>query len=145
MIRAIAAWIAFTDIEQRPAAGKALFDAVPVAYACFANSPTEENDLGSEQTRKIDQPLFDSFAHATVAMDFFDPALHLSDEQGNLPVLTQAVHEVWSFRIELFLANNYFAFAFQPMNILKNLFDQRAQRGKQSVGFIDRKEARKGG
>jgi len=79
MVGNLAVGLASFAVEQRFATRKAIFDAVPVVDARFADLPTEENHFRTEHARKIDQTLLDALANATIAIDLIDPTLHLPD------------------------------------------------------------------
>ena len=104
-------------VEQRFATGKSILDAVPVVDVRFADLPTEENHFRAEHAGKVDQSLLDAFANTTVAIDLFDPTLHLPNQFGDLSVIAQSIHQIRRLRIEPFFSNHRFAGALKPANI----------------------------
>ena len=133
----VAFGIRFAGLEQRAAAGKAVFDAVPMVDAGFAVLPAKKNHFGSEQAGKIDKPLFDALAHATMTLNLLNPAFDLSDQRGDLFVPAQPLHEVWRLGVELLAPNDGFTFDLEPVQTFENVLDQRPQIGQQIVRFFD--------
>ena len=140
MIGGIAVGVFLLRIDQRPASGKAVVDPMPVANARLSELPAEENNLRSEHARKVNQSLFHSFAHATVAMDFLDPILDLLDQFRDLIVSTQLFHKIRRVGIELLVTNDGFALHLEPPQIFKDPLDDRPQGWQQQVGFVHSKQ-----
>ncbi len=140
MIGGIAVGVFLFRIDQRPPSGKAVLDAMPVANTWLSELPAEKNSLRSEQTRKIDQSLFHSFAHATMAMDFLDLIFDLLYQFRDLIVSAQLFHKIRRVGVELLVTNDGFTLDLEPPQIFENSLDNRAQDGQQQVGLIDRKQ-----
>ena len=137
--RSVAFGIRVADLEQRPATGESVFDAVPMVDAWLAVLPAEKNHFGAEHAGEIDEPLFDSLAHATMTVDLLDPALNFSDEPGDLFVPAQPLHEVRRLGVDLLVTNEGFTLALEPAQILENVLDQRTYGRQQTVRFFDGK------
>ena len=56
MNRGVAFGILFAGLEQRPTAGEAVFDAVPMVNAGLAVLPAKKNHFGAEQAGKSMSP-----------------------------------------------------------------------------------------
>lgn len=118
MKRRVTTGIAFFHIEQRPSSGKAVFDSMPVGDVWLADLPAQKHHFFADHTGKIDQALFGAFANAAVTIDFLHPTLELSYQPGNFPVFLQTFHQIRRVGIQVFVADNGFAFAPQPANVL---------------------------
>src|SRR5512135_2292667 len=81
-------------VKQRLAPGKTVFNPMPVTHRRLADLPAKKNHLGAEHARKVDQSLLHALADTAKRVDFVDPAGDLSDQFGDLAVLTQPVHEI---------------------------------------------------
>lgn len=97
-------------IQQGAPTGIAILDAMPMAHTSFAVLPTEENNLRSKQAGEIEQPLLNTFAHATVAMDFLDETFDLPHAPRNLAIFLQPIHQLRGVGIEALVANYRFRF-----------------------------------
>jgi len=137
MIGTAALGLRIPTVKQRPAAGEAIFDAVPKTYRRFAELPAKKHHFRTEHARKIDESLLDAFTYATVSVDRLDPLFHLRDQSGDFPIFAQPIHQVRGFGIELLLANYGFAGLLQSPDIFENLFDQRPDDRQHGIGFID--------
>ena len=143
MIRGGAAGTTFIDIEQRSPPGKTILDSVPMADSRFTQLPAKKHYFGPQHAREVNETLLHSLAQATVAMDFSHPLSYFGHQPSDFAVLLESVHEVRRFWIELLLASDCFAFAFQSPNIFEDAFNQRTHSRQQRIGFIDRKKSRK--
>src|ERR1051325_5337566 len=129
------------SVEQWFTTGKAILDAMPVVDAWFADLPTEENDFRAEHAGKINQALLDSLADATIAIDLLEPTLDLPDQFCDFTIVAEPVHQIRRLRVEPFFANDRFAGALEPANILQNLLHQYAHLRQQVICFINRKQS----
>jgi hypothetical protein len=59
--------------------------------------------------------LFRALADATVTLDLFYSIFDFRHEPSNFTIFLQSVHEIRGSWIELLIANDYFAFVFQPL------------------------------
>src|SRR4029453_1206285 len=143
MVRSFFVGARFLDIEQGSAPGEALFDLVPIADRRFTLLPAQKDHFCSQQAREIDQTLFRSLADATVTLDLLYSIFDFRHEPSNFTLFLQSVHEIRGTWIGLLITNGYFAFVFQPLNILLDPFRQPAHSGQQRVGFTHRKKSRK--
>ncbi len=140
MIGGIAVGVFLFRINQRPASGKAVVDPMPVADTRLSKLPAQKNDFRAEHARKVNQSLFHSFAHATMAMDFLDPSLDLLYQFRDLIVSAQLFHKIRRVGIELLVTNDRFAFHLEPPQIFKDPLDDRPQGWQQQVGFVHSKQ-----
>ena len=125
MVRGGTSGTGFIDIEQRAPPGKTIVNSVPMLDSRLTQLPAKKYYFGPQHAREVNEALFHSFAQAAVAMDFFYPRSHFCHEPSDFTVLLQAVHEICCFWIELFVASDCFAFAFQSTNIFQDSFNQR--------------------
>lgn len=141
MIGDIAIGVRPLAVKKWLSTGKTVLDTVPKGDAGLADLPAKKHHFGAEHTRKIDQSLLDSFAHATIGIDLFNPTLNLADESCDLAILTQLLHQIGCLRIKPLLANDGFTDALQPADIVENLLYQRPKCRQQLISFIDRKKS----
>src|SRR5262245_60416384 len=125
MVRSFFVRTRFLGIEQGSTPGKACLDAVPITDSRFTLLPTQKDHFCSQQTREIDQTLFGSLADTTITLDLLHSILDFRHEPSNFTVFLQSVHKIRGPWVELLIANDYLALAFQPLNIFLDPFHQR--------------------
>src|SRR3990167_7022349 len=130
----------FIGVEERPAAGETVFDAMPVAHTLLAVAPAEKDDLSSQHAGKIHHPLLHAFTDTAVTVDLFHQALYLMDQTRNGVIFLQPLHQIRAVGGKLSSADPRLAFLAQKFQVVENLLYQRPQRRKEVVGLVDGKE-----
>ena len=136
--------IALVGVEERPAAGETVFDAMPVAHTLLAIAPAEKDDLSPQHAGKIHQSLLHALADTAVTVDLFHQTLYRMDQTRNGVIFLQPLHQIRVVGGKLSRADHRLAFLAQKFQVVENLLYQRPQRRKEVVGLIHGKKTGEG-